>query len=66
MGFRLQKESRSSLTLETESRTVAARGGGWGISVYDTEFQFGKTKDVLEIMVVELRVNAFNTTELYT
>lgn len=52
--------------LETESRTVAARGGGWGICIYDTEFQFGKMKDVLEIMVVELRVNAFNTTELYT
>ena len=52
--------------LETESRTVAARGGGWGISVYDTEFQFGKMKNVLEIMVVAFTVNAFNTTELYT
>ena len=52
--------------LETESRTVAARGGGWGISVYDTEFQFGKMKNVLEITVVAFTVNALNTTELYT
>ena len=51
--------------LETESRTVVARGGGWGISVYDTEFQFGKMKNVLEITVVAFTVNALNTTELY-
>lgn len=44
---------------------MAASRRGWGISVYDTEFQFGKMKNVLEIVVLALRVNAFNTTELY-